>query len=62
MLTYLDRFRELSPESLVLRLVLAMLIGGYLGLERERKKTSCRVPDLYACLHGRNTHDDAQPI
>lgn len=38
MLTYLNRFRELSPESLVLRLVLAMLIGGYLGLERERKK------------------------
>ena len=31
-------WRELTPHSMLLRLMLAMLIGGVIGLERGRKR------------------------
>jgi len=34
---YLDYFRQLNIYSMVLRVFLAMLVGGIIGLERERK-------------------------
>lgn len=34
---YLDYLRELNIYSMVIRVVLAMLVGGLIGLERERK-------------------------
>jgi putative Mg2+ transporter-C (MgtC) family protein len=34
---YLDYLRQLNIYSMVLRVVLAMLVGGLIGLERERK-------------------------
>lgn len=37
MITALDPFRQLNMESLILRLVLAMLFGGLVGLEGGRK-------------------------
>lgn len=38
MLTILDPYRQLSFASVALRLVLAMVLGGLLGLERVRKR------------------------
>lgn len=38
MLEQLDYLRELNTISVLLRLVLAMLFGGLIGLERERKR------------------------
>ena len=38
MITQLDFLRELSTASVLLRLVLAMLFGGLIGLERVRKR------------------------
>lgn len=38
MLTGLDWLRELNMTSLLLRLLLAMLLGGIVGLERGRKR------------------------
>ena len=34
---YLDYFRELNIYSMMLRILLAMLVGGVIGFERERK-------------------------
>ena len=38
MLSFLDPFRGMSFPSVVIRLVLALLLGGLLGLERVRKR------------------------
>lgn len=37
MISQLDYLRELNPESVILRLVLAMLFGGLIGIERGKK-------------------------
>lgn len=37
MISQLDYLRELNPESVVLRLLLAMLFGGLIGIERGKK-------------------------
>ena len=34
---YLSYFRELNIYSMMLRILLAMLVGGLIGFERERK-------------------------
>ena len=34
----LEYLREMNVISILLRLVLAMLFGGFIGLERERKR------------------------
>ena len=38
MLALLDSLRELNTGSVLLRLTLAMLFGGMIGLEREQKR------------------------
>ena len=38
MLEWLDYLRELNMVSLVVRLLLAMLLGGFVGMERGRKR------------------------
>ena len=38
MLEILDPLRELNTLSVLLRMVLAMLFGGLIGLERGRKR------------------------
>lgn len=38
MLTVFDTMREMTIESVFLRLTLAVLFGGFIGLERERKR------------------------
>ena len=38
MIAQLDWLRELNTASVLLRLVLAMLFGGLIGLERVRKR------------------------
>ena len=37
MISSLDYFRELNFSSVLLRLLLAMIFGGMIGLERGRK-------------------------
>ena len=38
MLTFLDPYRGVSFIAVVIRLILALLLGGLLGLERIRKR------------------------
>ena len=54
--------REFHFASVVLRLALAMLLGGCIGLERERKAPSGGVPHLYAGVSGRGTDRAAQSV
>ena len=53
--------REFHFASVVLRLVLAMLLGGCIGLERT-KAPSGGVPHLYAGVSGRGTDRAAQSV
>ena len=38
MFAFFDQLRQLNLASILLRLTLAMLFGGLIGLERERKR------------------------
>ena len=38
MVAFFDQLRQLNTVSVLLRLTLAMLFGGLIGLERERKR------------------------
>ena len=53
--------REFHFASVVLRLALAMLLGGCIGLERERRPSG-GVPHLYAGVSGRGTDRAAQSV
>ena len=59
---WISYLRELNMASLLLRLILAMLCGGLLGLERGRQASSGRQPYLYAGMSGRSVDHGAQPV
>ncbi|MFR4415689.1 MAG: hypothetical protein ACLT4C_10930 [Butyricicoccus sp.] len=46
--------REFHFASVVLRLVLAMLLGGCIGLERERKRRPAGFPLICWCVWARH--------
>ena len=58
MMEGLAYLREMNVASVLLRLTVAMLFGGFIGLERERK----RRPDLYAGMLGRGADHAAQSV
>lgn len=62
MMEGLAYLREMNVASVLLRLTVAMLFGGFIGLERERKAPAGRLPDLYAGMLGRGADHAAQSV
>lgn len=58
----LDYLREMNLVSVLVRLLLAMLFGGLIGLERERKRRPAGFPDLHAGVHGGGPYHAAEPV
>ena len=49
----LNFLREMNFVSVLLRLVLAMLFGGFIGLERERKRRPAGFRTICWCAWAR---------
>lgn len=62
MMEGLAYLREMNVASVLLRLTVAMLFGGFIGLERERKRRPAGFPDLYAGMLGRGADHAAQSV
>ena len=56
-----DALRQMTPESVLFRLALAMLFGGMIGMERGRKGRAAGFR-TYAGVPGVGADDAARPI
>lgn len=48
-----DALRQMTPESVLFRLALAMLFGGMIGMERGRKGRAAGFARICWCAWGR---------
>ena len=58
MLEMFDALRQMTPESVLFRLALAMLFGGMIGMEGPSR----RLSHVYAGVPGVGADDAARPI
>ena len=62
MLPIFDGLRDVTLASVTTRMLLAVLCGGLIGIERAYKRRPCRLPHPHSYLPGCGDHHTYQPI